>query len=171
MFNPEEIEVSDVHHLTIMRAFAERIDLVNTINQLVPSNMEVDPGTVVLAMVLDTLSGRHPLYRIDSFYEHKDIELLLGRALDFTQLGDDNCGRVLDRLYEANTQRIFSQLAINALRAFEIPTRHVHFDTTSRLVFGDYLSSGGELVVPIKITKGYSKDHRPDLNQFLIALL
>ena len=142
MFNPEEIEVSDVHHLTIIKAFAERIDLVNTINQLVPSNMEVDPGTVVLAMVLDTLSGRHPLYRIDSFYEHKDIELLLGRALDFTQLGDDNCGRVLDRLYEANTQRIFSQLAINALRAFEIPTRHVHFDTTSRLVFGDYLSRG-----------------------------
>jgi len=84
MFDPEEIEVSDVHHLTIVRAFAERIDLVNTINQLVPSNMEVDPGTVVLAMVLDTLSGRHPLYRIDSFYEHKDIELLLGRALDFT---------------------------------------------------------------------------------------
>jgi hypothetical protein len=51
MFNPEEIEVSDVHHLTIVRAFAERIDLVNTMNQLVPGNMEVDRGTVVLAMV------------------------------------------------------------------------------------------------------------------------
>jgi transposase len=171
MFDPEEIEVSDVHHLTIIKSFAERIDLVNTINQLVPSNMEVDPGTVVLAMVLDTLSGRHPLYRIDSFFEHKDIELLLGRALDFTQLGDDNCGRVLDRLFDANTQRIFSQLAIHALRAFEIPTRHVHFDTTSRLVFGDYLAAGGELAAPMKITKGYSKDHRPDLNQFLISLL
>ena len=43
----------------------------------VPRNMEIDPGALVLAMALDVLSGRHPLYRIDSFYESKDIELLL----------------------------------------------------------------------------------------------
>jgi transposase len=78
---------------------------------------------------------------------------------------------VLDRLFEANTQRIFSQTAMNALRAFDIPSQHVHFDTTLRLVFGDYQASRLGLPVPMKITKGYSKDHRPDLNQFLISLL
>jgi len=30
--------------------------------------MGVDAGTVVLAMVLDTLSGRSPLYRLEEFF-------------------------------------------------------------------------------------------------------
>ena len=44
MFQPEEIEVSDVYHLPIIKAFADRLDLVNIINRLVPSNMEIVPG-------------------------------------------------------------------------------------------------------------------------------
>ncbi|MEA3231335.1 MAG: hypothetical protein U9Q05_06235, partial [Thermodesulfobacteriota bacterium] len=42
---------------------ADRIGLVPTINRLVDSEMDIDPGTVFLGMVLDTLSGRSPLYR------------------------------------------------------------------------------------------------------------
>jgi hypothetical protein len=34
-------------------------------NHYVPTEMEVDAGTVVLALVLDTLSGRSPLYRLE----------------------------------------------------------------------------------------------------------
>ena len=33
MFQPGEIEVSDVYHLPIIKAFADRIDLVNIINR------------------------------------------------------------------------------------------------------------------------------------------
>lgn len=43
MFQPGEIEVSDVYHLPIIKAFADRVDLVNVINRLVPSKMEIDP--------------------------------------------------------------------------------------------------------------------------------
>lgn len=171
MFQPGEIEVSDVYHLPIIKAFADRIDLVNIINRLVPSKMEIDPGTLVLAMVLDALSGRHPLYRIESFYENKDIELLLGQPLDVEKLGDDNFGRVLDLVYAANTTHLFSEIARNALRSFEVPTQHIHFDTTSVTVYGAYEPSEPDSPSALKITKGYSKDHRPDLNQFLISLL
>jgi hypothetical protein len=69
MLKPQVIEVYDVYHLPIIKAYADKIDLVNTINRLVPTRMEIDPGTLVLAMVLDALSGRHPLYRIDIFLE------------------------------------------------------------------------------------------------------
>jgi transposase len=171
MFQPGEIEVSDVYHLPIIKAFADRIDLVNIINRLVPSRMEIDPGTLVLALVLDALSGRHPLYRIESFYENKDIELLLGQHLDVEKLGDDNFGRVLDLVYAANTTHLFSEIARNALRIFEVPTQHIHFDTTSVTVYGAYEPSNPDSPSALKITKGYSKDHRPDLNQFLISLL
>ena len=171
MFELEEVEVYDVYHLPIIKAYADRIDLVNTINRLVPSRMEIPPGTLVLAMVLDALSGRHPLYRIDSFYKNKDIELLLGQAVDVEKLTDDNFGRLLDRLYEANTTHLYSELAVNALRVFGVPTQHIHHDTTTMSVFGQYNADDPDNPRTIKITKGYSKDHRPDLNQFVVSLL
>ena len=82
MLDTKEIEFYDVYHLPIIKAYADKIDLVNTINRLVPTKMEIDPGTLSLAMVMDALSGRHPLYRIDSFYRNKDTELLLGSPID-----------------------------------------------------------------------------------------
>jgi transposase len=171
MFKLEEIEVYDVYHLPIIKAYADRIDLVNTINRLVPSRMEIAPGTLVLAMVLDALSCRHPLYRIDSFYKNKDIELLLGQPVDVKKLTDDNFGRLLDHLYEANTTHLYSELAMNALQVFGVPTQHIHHDTTTMSVFGQYNADDPDNPRTIKITKGHSKDHRPDLNQFVVSLL
>jgi len=54
------------------------------------------------------------------------------------------------------------------LSTFGLDCQHVHFDTTSRSVFGDYETYGND---PFEITYGYSKDHRPDLKQFLISML
>lgn len=107
MLETQDIEFYDVYHLPIIKAYADRIDLVNTINRLVPTRMAIDPGTLVLAMVLDAVSGRHPLYRIDSFYRNKDIQLLLGRSIDIAKLTDDNFGRGLNHLYDANTSRLY----------------------------------------------------------------
>lgn len=55
--------------------------MVGTINRIVNSKMELSPGLAVLAMVLDTLSGRTPLYWLTEFFEEKDTELLLGTAV------------------------------------------------------------------------------------------
>ena len=50
-----------VQHLPIIKAYADQLGLVGLINHYVPTAMEVDAGTVVLGLVLDTLSGRSPL--------------------------------------------------------------------------------------------------------------
>ena len=106
------------------------------------------------------------------FFANKDLELLLGEAVDPTYLNDDNFGRLLDRLYAANTSRMFSHLAMNALEASEIDTAHLHFDTTSISVCGAYaLPEDAEQAPPFQITHGFSKDHRPDLKQLLVSML
>jgi hypothetical protein len=51
------LEAYKGHPLPIVKAYADKIDLVTVITELVPSEMEVDPGTMVLGLVLDTLSG------------------------------------------------------------------------------------------------------------------
>jgi hypothetical protein len=60
---PPAMEVYPVHHLPMIKAYADQLGLVGLINHDVPTEMDLDAGTGVLGLVLDTLSGRSPLYR------------------------------------------------------------------------------------------------------------
>ncbi|MFZ1984315.1 MAG: DUF4277 domain-containing protein, partial [Desulfatitalea sp.] len=70
-----DLTFSEVGYLPIIKDFAKKIRLVETLDTMVDSQMDLSPGTTILAMVLDTLSGRTPLYRLEEFFEEKDIEL------------------------------------------------------------------------------------------------
>ncbi|KPA17822.1 transposase, partial [Candidatus Magnetomorum sp. HK-1] len=170
--NENDIEIYDSKHLPLVKEFADRIDLVETINNLVPSEMGIDPGTMILALILDTLSGRTPLYRLEEFFENQDTEVLLGKTVSNETFADHNVARVLDKVYEAGTMKIFSEISRNALEFFNIDSSHVSFDTTSVNVYGNYEHYSKDVEdASLKITNGYSKDHRPDLKQFLISML
>jgi len=164
------IEVYPVQHLPILKAYADQLGLVSLINHYVPTEMEVDAGTVVLAMVLDTLSGRSPLYRLEEFFAQQDTALLLGKGVPPHALNDDTAGRVLDRLYDFGTMRLFTACAVRAAMRFSLERRYVHFDTTSRSVWGDYQFAETQ-DLPFQVTYGYSKDKRPDLKQFVLSTL
>jgi transposase len=164
------IEVYPVHHLPIIKAYADQLGLVSLINHYVPTEMEVDAGTVVLALVLDTLSGRSPLYRLEEFFAQQDTELLLGKPVPPQALNDDTAGRVLDRLYDFGTMRLFTACAVRAATRFGLERRYVHFDTTSRSVWGEYQYAETQ-DLPFQVTYGYSKDKRPDLKQFVLSTL
>jgi transposase len=167
------IDAYHVQHLPIVKAYADKIGLVEAINQLVPTEMAIDPGTIVLGMILDTLSGRSPLYRLEEFFAQQDTALLLGKAVAPEAFQDDTVGRVLDRLYDTGTMKVFTACAVQADRVFGFDKRYVHFDTTSITVYGDYrpLEEAEEQEVPFRITYGYSKDKRPDLKQFVLSTL
>ncbi len=161
------LTIPDVQFLPIVKEYARRINLVDTINHMVDTEMDLQPGPVVLGMVLDTLSGRSPLYRLMDFFEGKDVELLLGHAVSVEQFTDHNIGRALDKIYETGAQKIFSQLSLNAVNSFQIKPTGAHYDTTSVSVYGDYAMTDE----PFEITYGHSKDKRPDLKQFLVEML
>ena len=167
LLNTEQMIITDARHMPIVKAYSKKIGLVDTIDRMVNTQMELSPGMAVFGMVLDTLSGRTPLYRLTEFFEEKDTELLLGAAIEPERFCDYNLGRSMDKIFETGTQKIFSQLAQNALTVFAVDPRRLHFDTTSVSVFGDY-----DLIdPPFDITYGYSKDKRPDLKQFLVSML
>ena len=153
------IEAYQVQHLPIVKAYADKIGLVEVINEVVPTEMAVDPGTIVLGMILDTLSGRSPLYRLEEFFAHQDTALLVGKAVAPEAFQDDTVGRVLDRLYDTGTMQVFTACAIRADRIFGFDKRSVHFDTTSVNVYGDYLPSADQQdhqaqAAPFTLTSG-----------------
>src|SRR5687767_4078060 len=167
---PAEIEVYPVHHLPILKAYADQLGLVSLINHYVPTEMNVDAGTVVLGLVLDTLSGRSPLYRLEEFFAHQDTELLLGQAIPPQAFHDDAVGRVLDRLYDLGTMKLFTACAVRAAARFGLECRYVHVDTTSRRVWGEYPFAEAQ-DLPFQVTYGDSKDQRPDLQPCVLSPL
>src|SRR5215510_14706760 len=148
------IDAYQVQHLPIVKAYADKIGLVEVINRLVPTEMAIDPGTIVLGMILDTLSGRSPLYSLEEFFTQQDTALLLGKAVAPQAFQDDTVGRVLDRLYAIGTMKVFTACAVRADRVFGFDKRYVHFDTTSSTVHGDYRSpeETEASAVPFRIT-------------------
>lgn len=164
------MQITRPDHLPVIAAFCRRIGLIDVIDRIVPNEMEVSVGTLVQGMVLDTLSGRSPLYRLEEFFEHQDTQLLLGQEVDSTSFNDTTVARAMDAVFDIGAEKVFSEVAFSASCMFPLDKRYVHFDTTSVNVWGDYdrcISDPDS----INITYGYSKDHRPDLKQFLVKML
>ena len=147
------IEAYHVQHLPIVKASADKSGLVEAINQIVPTEMAIAPGTIVLGLILDTLSGRSPLYRLEECFAYQDTALLLGKAIAPGACEDDTVGRVCDRLYDTGTMKVFTACAVRADQAWHFDKRSVHFATTSMTVYGDE-TFPEEQQVPLTMTYG-----------------
>ena len=166
-----DVDYDRISHLSIAAQFCRKINLIETVNHAVPGKSKVDIGTMVQALVLDTLSGRSPLYMMKDFIKEQNCEVLLGRDIDYELFNDAAVGRAMDAIYEAGTQQVFSQISFNAISALcpSEEIRYLNYDTTSKNVYGEYdvaEDTGGP-----SITYGRSKDKRPDLKQFMVELM
>lgn len=167
-----DLQIDTHGFLPIAAAYCNRIGLIDLINKLVPTEMDLSTGITVQAMVLDILSGRSPLYRVNSFIQEQDTELLLGRKVENNLFNDTNIGRVLDKIYNVGTSKILGEIGVNVSEIFQLDTSVISYDTTSTNVWGEYSNYSKERKDDApKIVYGYSKDHRPDLKQFMTELL
>jgi transposase len=131
---------------------------------------QVSMGTATVAMILNGLGfSNRRLYLVPQFFEHKPVEHLLGAGIQAEDLNDDCLGRTLDWLYEQDVTRLFAGIATQARQKLGMRSRLVHVDTTSFSVSGAY-EADSEAEVAISITYGYSRDHRADLKQWMLAL-
>ncbi len=158
--------------LPIAAAYCRSLGLIELVNRMVPSQMEVSPGHVVQAMVLDVLSGRTPLYRVEHFLKKQDRELLLGEDIDAHLFNDTNLARSMDAIFSSGASHVVTQLGVRAAEVCSLDVRKLSYDTTSTSVWGEYRHCASD--DPPKgprITFGHSKDKRKDLKQFMTELL
>ena len=90
-------------------------------------------------------------------------------------LNDEPLGRVLDKLYDAGLTEIFIRVPLSAADRFGVKMDSFHLDSSSFHVHGDYGTGTDDEASAqsglITITYGYSRDHRPDLKQFILDLM
>lgn len=140
-------------------------DLLNDQLQWDPVRCHLSPGQRMKAMVINILCDRQPLYRVKEFYEKQDVKNLFGSDFNADDFNDDSLARGLDKLHEAGAWQVYSTLSMSAINALGIRIDVLHNDTTSVSVYGEY-NRPGEL----NITRGHSKNHRPDLKQIMMGL-
>lgn len=191
---PQEMEIQNIDHLGIVAGIIDSIGLVEIINELIGVEIgeKVSPGHVVKAMILNGLGFvSKPLYMFPKYFETVACEHLVGTGVKPEYLNDDKLGRVMDKLFIKGLDTIFFLIALKAAQKFGVSLSSSHLDSSSMHVHGQYNTSlpevifenqqagntqeSEELVVKspkeITITYGYSRDHRPDLKQFIIELI
>ncbi len=166
------IQVMEAGAAPLIAAMCDEIKLADTINQLVmwdDKQCKLSPGTRIEAIIINVLSARRPLYKIESFYEQQDPEVLLGKGVTADLLNDDALARALDKLGNATPDNVYLAVALSAMKIHGVEIKSMHADTTSISVYGnDYTREEKD---DLSITFGFSKSHRPDLKQFLYGLI
>ncbi|MDO9535477.1 MAG: IS1634 family transposase, partial [Bacillota bacterium] len=150
-------------------ALYDQLEFGKIIDELLPwdpAQCLLSPGARIKAMVINIFCGRRPLYRVNEFYTGMDTGNLFGIGITPEDLSDYNLARAMDKLHLAGEEKVFSTLSMHAICQEKVPVSFIHSDTTSWSFYGEYEDDDDEL----DITKGYSKDKRPDLNQVIVGL-
>ncbi|ARI79560.1 hypothetical protein BH695_5256 [Microcystis aeruginosa PCC 7806SL] len=191
---PQEIEIQNIDHLGIVAGIIDSIGIVEIINELigVEKDEKVNAGQVVKAMIINGLGFvSKPLYMFPEYFETIACEHLIGTGVKPEYLNDDKLGRVMDKLFIKGLDTIFFIIAVKAAQKFGVSLSTSHLDSSSIHVHGQYNTSLPEVIFEnqkignnqeleeiavkspkeITITYGYSRDHRPDLKQFIIEMI
>jgi transposase len=160
-------------HLGIVAGVCQEIGVAAWLDAQEPGNrQQVSVGTATVAMILNGLGwSLRQLYLVPQFFANKPVEHLLGPGMTAEMLNDDCLGRTLDWLSAHDLTKLFAGIARRARQIFDIKADQLHVDTTSFSVSGEYTGAQeGEEDTVIAITYGYSRDHRQDLKQWMLAL-
>jgi transposase len=146
-------------------------EVIDRATQQHPETRIVTAGHAVKAMVLNGLGFvNQQLYLVPRFFQDKPRSRLLAPLLiDAKPLHDDTLGRALDTLYAGDVTALDSLMAATAAERLGLAAPVAPRDRTSCQVDGRYNSDAEPAEQVVHSTQGYRRDHRPDLNQVMLA--
>lgn len=169
-------ETKLIQHLGIVAGICKESRLAELIDERVEQpKRHVTVGQATVAMILNALglSGR-ALYLTKRFFVNRPVDQLIAPHIKADDLHDYSLGTALDAIYEYGITELFSSVAESVLAANDITTRFAHLDSTTFSLHGQYNSEfdGDEIEEGVvHVTKGYSKDHAPELNQVVVQMI
>jgi len=173
---PFELAASKLGALPIIDGFLARIGLQALLERHLPAGdgrVALPAATVIGVLVRNLCVAREPLYGLAEWAQRYEPGLLGLRAGEAGLLNDDRAGRALDQLFDSDRGSLLTELMLGVISEFAVDCSQLHNDSTSISLHGDYANAdgrerGGKPTVAAAL--GHSKDHRPDLKQFVLTL-
>ena len=171
-----EHESKPIQHLGIIGGICNESRLAELIDRHIEQKRrKVSVGQAVQAMILNALgfTGR-ALYLTPLYYKHRPVDVLIGEGIRAKDLHDSSLGTALEALYDYGVTELFYSVSQGILKKYGISTRFSHLDSTTFSLHGVYNSEEEAEEIEegvVHITKGYSKDNAPELNQVVLQLI
>ena len=126
-------QIRPVAHLPLVLGVLRRLEVATVIDRLIPPHPAhgLSCGRGVEALVLAILDGHHALYKVGKRLEERGMVALLQPGLTRAALNDYRLGHILDALFAANLNQVFSTVALKALEVYAIAIPWLHQDTTT----------------------------------------
>ena len=160
-------------HLGLVSGMCKDIGIAKFIDDAHPEQSKdkhISYGQLVEAMILNGLGfvGR-TLHMYPEYFADRPVERLLGKGVKAEHINDDALGRCIDQLYETGVSELFQGLSARTISHLKLPCEGLNLDSTSIHVDGEYKDEDGNAA--IQLVRGYSRDHRPELNQVVLNLI
>lgn len=166
-------QTKSIDHLGLVAGLCKELGIAEFIDEHLPNQSElrhISYGQLVISMILNGLGFvSRTLHMFPDYFADKPVERLLGEGIKAEHINDDALGRCLDKLYELGVSTLYESLAEKVVKHLGLACDLLHLDSTSFHVDGKYESDID--ANSIRLTKGYSRDHRPDLNQVILNLI
>ena len=183
--------IKNLDHLGLVATMIDELDIENSIDSEIPFDTNkkgLSYGMLVKAMILNGLGYvNKQLYLTPRFFKDKPLETLFGTPIICAeQINDDALGRTLDAIYDYGVSELYEKVSHKAVTLLGLTPSTVHLDSTSFHLDGAYRAfqvdnglnqpiasedEDAKTPTPIKLIKGYSRDHHPNLNQVVLNLM
>jgi transposase len=164
--------VERLDHLGVIAGVIKDLKLVEFIDNRILSDAreEISCGEAVAGMIINGLGfSDRPLTLTPQFFENKALDSLFRPGVNAESFNRFKLGRALDDCHAYGCDLLFAEASAEICRKEAIDTRFNSLDTTAFALTGEYDIDSDEHT--IKITHGYSKDHRPDLKQVVLEIM
>ena len=161
-----------IDHLGIVAGVMKDIGLVELINNRIPTDgrEEISTGEAIAGMIINGLGfSDRPMTLTPQFFQNKALDKLFREGVEDRHFNRFKLGRALDRCHAYGCDALFAEISLAVCKKEGVDCRFNSEDTTTFSLTGEYEECCDEHT--IRITHGYSKDHRPDLKQAVLELL
>jgi transposase len=161
--------LAPVAHLPLVVGVLRRLEVAQRIDTMIPPHPAhvLSCGRGVEALVLAILDGHHALDKVGRRLDEHGLLPLLQPGLDVASVHDTRLGQILDALFAANLNQVFSAIALETLETYAISTPWMHHDTTTILWGLQDANTAHDAPHP---AYGHHKDGRGDLKQVWLGL-
>ena len=173
---PFELASQRLGALPIVDRFLGRVGLQALLERHLPAGdarVALQAATVIGVLVRNLCVAREPLYGLAEWAGRHDPALLGLGPGEAQLLNDDRAGRALDQLFDCDRGSLLTALMLGVIREFAVDCSQLHNDSTSISLHGDYTAADGRqrgAKPTVAAALGHSKDHRPELKQFVLEL-
>ncbi len=166
------ITVERLDHVGIIAGVIKDSGLIERINArlLLDDQEEITTGEAIAGMILNGLGfSARPMSLPPQFFANQPVGVLFRNGVSAGHFNRFKLGRSLDKAFAYGCDMLFSEVALAVCQREGIELKFTCPDTTSFSLTGAYVPETDTQA--IAITYGYSKDHRPDLTQAVLALM